>query len=374
MKVTLLQEKLSEGLKCAERVCPRSSSLPILNNLLLKTEDSFLCIEATDLEIGLRWWILSKNERKGKIALPAQLFSNFISLLPNEKLEMETINSLLKVKYENKEVKIKGFPAEEFPVIPRVEKENYISLPTNILCLGLDQLIGLTSTTTSRPEICGVYFCLEKNQLVMAATDSFRLGEKKFFLENPKEESFSFILPQKTAREIINIFSKEEKEVRLYFTPNQIMFEVLMEEVSRPKIQLISKLVEGEYPNYQEIIPKEFLTKLIINREELIDQIKLSSLFAKKTNEIKFKIDVKKQRIDIKCENPDTGEYKSSLLAKIEGNSLEIAFNYKFLLDGLTKTKSEEIVFGFQGEESAAMIKSPEKDDYLYIIMPMKAS
>jgi len=374
MKVTLLQEKLKEGLLAMERICSKSFSLPMLNNVLLKAEKNFLCLEATNLEIGLRWWILAKIEKEGKIALPCGLFSNFISLLPNKKLELETFESILKIKHNGKDTKIKGFSGDEFPIIPEAEKEHFISIDSPLFSQGLDQVVGLAGLSTSRPEISGVYFLLQKNQLVMAATDSFRLGEKKIFLENPLSQDFSFILPQRTAREIINIFGEREGLLKLYFSSNQVMAEFPMEEIPHPKIQLISKLIEGEYPNYQEIIPKKFETQMSIKKDDFLEQIKLASLFGKKTNELKLKIDSKNQKLEIFCQNPDIGEYKADLSGEIKGPGLEIAFNYKFLLDGLTKIKSPEIIFGLQGEDNAGIIKPRNAEDYLYVVMPMKGS
>jgi DNA polymerase-3 subunit beta len=374
MKLTLLQEKLKEGLAAVERICSKSFSLPMLNNVLLKAGKNFLCLEATNLEMGLRWWILAKTESEGKIALPSHLFSNFISLLPNKKLELETLGSILKIKHNGQETKIKGFSGDEFPIIPEVEKEHFISIDSKLFSQGLDQVADLTGSSASRPEISGVYFLLQKNQLVMAATDSFRLGEKKIFFENSLSQDFSFILPQRTAREIINIFGEREGIFKLYFSSNQIMAEFPMEEIPHPKIQLISKLIEGEYPNYQEILPKRFGTQLILKKDDLLEQIKLASLFAKKTNELRLKIDSKNQRLEFFCQNPDIGEYKSDLLGEIKGPGLEIAFNYKFLLDGLAKIKSPEIIFSLESEENAGLIKPKDAQDYVYVVMPMKGS
>jgi len=374
VKVTLLQEKLKEGLAPVERVCSKSFSLPILNNVLLKAEKNFLCLEATNLEIGLRWWILAKTEVEGKIVLPSGLFSNFISLLPNKKLDLEATESILKIKHNGEDTKIKGFSADEFPIIPEVEKEHFVSIDGKLFSQGLDQVASLAGLSTSRPEISGVYFLLQKNQLVLAATDSFRLGEKKIFFENPLGQDFTLILPQRTAREIINIFGEREGPLKLYFSPNQVMFEFPMEEIEHPKIQLISKLIEGEYPNYQEIVPKKFETQVILKKDEFLEQIRLASLFAKKTNELKLKIDPKNKKLEIFCQNPDIGEYKAGLSGEVKGSGLEIAFNYKFLADGLTKIKSPEIILGLQGEENAGVIKPKDEEGYLYVIMPMKSS
>ncbi len=373
MKITLLQEKLKEGLAVAERICSKSLTLPILNNILINVDKNFLCLEATNLEIGIKWWILAKVEKEGRVTIPSHLFSSFINFIPNENLDIESTEIFLKITHKNQTTQIKSFSAEEFPVLPVMEKENETFLiGSNSFCDSLNQIINIPSISTSRPEISGIYFLLQKNQIIMAATDSFRLGEKKVFLENPINKECSFILPQKTAKEVINIFSEKEGFLRIYLSPNQAVFEFPMEEVPHPKVQLISKLIGGEYPNYQEIIPKKLETQIILKRQEFIDQIKIASLFSKKTNEVKIKVDAKSQEVEIFSQNPEAGEYRASLFGEIKGGSLGISFNYRFLLDGLLGIKSPEVILGLNGEEGAAILKPNSTENYIYIIMPMK--
>lgn len=373
MKTTLLQEKLKEGMIAIERISSKSLSLPILNNVLIEATKNFVCLEATNLEIGLKWWILAKTEKEGKITTPSRFFSNFISLLPDEKIEMESTDSVLRIKHNNQDTQIKCFSGEEFPIIPKTEGEKKISIDNKSFCESLNQIVNIPSPSTSRPEISGIYFLLQKNQIVAAATDSFRLGEKKIFFEPPIDKEYSFILPQRTAREIINIFGEKEGFLTAYLSPSQVMFEFPMAEAPRPKIQLVSKLIEGDYPSYQEIIPKKFETQILLKKDGFIEQIKLASLFAKKTNEVRLKVDSKNQKIEIFSQNPDVGEYKTALSGEIKGPSLEASFNYKFLLDGLLSIKSPDIVFGLNGAEGAGVIKPSNSADHLYIAMPMKS-
>ena len=373
MKITLLQEKLKEGLAALERVAGKSLSLPILSNVLLKTEGNFLCIEATDLEIGLKWWILAKNEGEGKIAVPAQLFSHFVSLLPKGNLEIETTDATLRIKHNGRETQIKGFAGEDFPIIPQAKGGVTALINSRLFSQGLSQVAGFSAYSSSRPEICGVYFSLEKKQLTIAATDSFRLGEKKLPIENAGAEECSFILPQKTCREAISIFGEREGQLKLEASSNQVMFELPMEETDHPQIQLVSKLIEGEYPNYQEILPKKFSTQVIFKKEEILEQIRIASLFGKKTNEIKLKIASKEQKVRIFSQNPELGEYKADISAQIKGQNLEISFNSKFLAEGLSSIKGSEVFFGLNGPEGAAIIKpSDNTENYFYIVMPIK--
>ena len=375
MKAAILQEKLKEGLLVIERICSKSSTLPILNNILISASKNFLCLESSNLEIGIKWWILAKIEKEGSIAVPAHLFSSFINLITNEKLNLESAGTTLKIIEQNQSTSINGFSGEDFPILPIVEKENEAAIiGIDELCGGLSQIINIPAPFTSRPEVAGIYFLLQKNQIVLAATDSFRLGEKKLFPKNPPNKECSFILPQRTAKEIINIFNQKEGNLKIYLSPNQAAFEFSMEEVSHPKVLLISKLIEGEYPNYQEIIPPKTKTQIILKRQEFVDQIKLASLFSKKTNEIKLKINSKEKKLEILSQNPEAGEYRSSLLGETKGEPLDISFNHRFLLDGLLSIKSPEVILGLNGEEGAAVLKPNSDEGYIYIIMPMKGS
>jgi len=376
MKISVLQEKLKKGLNITERVSSKSLTLPILNNTLISTDSNFLNLSATDLEIGINWWTLSKTEKEGKIAIPSRLLLSFVNLLPNRQIDISTKDNDLNIECDNYKTKIKGFSSEDFPLIPKVNKEEFISVQASGFCKSLAQLVDIALPSTTRPEISGIYFKFQKDLLTMAATDSFRLGEKKVFLKGEKSisQEYSLILPQKTIREIINIFGEREKDLKIYFSPNQTMFEYLMEEASHPEIQVVSRLIEGEYPNYKEIIPSKFTAQLTLNKEDFVNQIKSASLFSGKVNEVKFKTNAKKNEIEILSQSVDVGDYKSSITGKVEGDDLEISFNHKYLLDGLSNIKSSDVLFELSGDSGPGVLKPVGDDTYLYVIMPIKAS
>ncbi len=300
MKLLILQEKLKEGLNIIERTSSKSLTLPILNNVLITAEKNFLNLAATDLEIGINWWALAKIEKEGKIAIPARLLSGFVGLLPNKKIKLEGQNQNLLIECENYKTQTKGLSADEFPIIPKITEGEFVSADSSIFCKSVSQVADIAVPSSTRPEISGVYFSFQKNLIIMAATDSFRLGEKKIFFKNnfSLSKNYSLILPQKTAKEIINIFGEDEGELKIYFSSNQIMFESLMPETKHPQIQLVSRLIEGEYPNYQEIIPQKYLTQLALDKNEFLNQIKSASLFSGKTNEIKIKTNLNKNEIE----------------------------------------------------------------------------
>lgn len=382
MKTVILKEKLKEGINTVERISEKSLTLPILNNVLISTEKNFLNLTTTDLEVGINWWSLVKTEKGGKIAVPARILSNFVNFLPNKPVELEVKDLTLKIKCDDYQTSIKGFNPEDFPIIPKVISNEKIVIKSQVFCQNLSRVVDVASFSSTKPEISGIYFLFQKNLIIMAATDSFRLGETRIFLESSKNsltKDCSLILPQKAAKEIINILGGENGDLTICFSPNQILFETGLTETSHPKIQLVSRLIEGEYPNYQEIIPKKSETKIQVSLSEIINQIKLSSLFSSKINEVKLKVDPKKNQLNIFSQNPDVGEYDSFLNAKIDGKPLEVSFNHRFLLDGLLniglgKEKEIEIILELNGSDKPGVIKAKGDESYLYLAMPIKTN
>lgn len=381
MKTTILKEKLKEGIGIVERISAKSLNLPILNNILFSVEKNFLNLSVTDLEIGIKWWALVKTESDGSIAVPSRILSSFINLLPNKQVTLEAKEFDLKIECENHETLVKGFNPEDFPIIPKVSSEERVSIDSRAFCRGLNQVVDIASFSSTKPEISGVYFLFQKSTITMAATDSFRLGEKKFLLSSPLSslsKDYSFILPQRAAKEIISIFGERDDDLTIYFSPNQVLFETSFKETSHPQIQVVSRLIEGDYPNYQEIIPKKYESQVVLSGEEFINQIKLASLFSGKNNEIKFKIDPKKNQVDLSSQSQDVGEYQSFLKGKIEGKPCEISFNHRFLIEGVLnmgfdKEKNSEIILELSGSEKPGVIRKKGDDTCLYLVMPIKS-
>jgi len=376
MKLTIPQEKLKQGLNITERVSSRSLTLPILNNILISTEKSFLNLSATDLEIGINWWVLSKVDKQGKITIPSRLLSSFVNLLPQENVEIEAKNNNLSIKCKNYKTEVKGLNAEEFPIIPKITDGESISIDNSVFCRDLNQVADIPVPSTARPEISGVYFSFQKNMITIAATDSFRLGEKKIYLKTDSslKKEYSLILPQKAVKEIVNILGEKEGELKIYFSSNQIIFEYPMEETPHPQIQIVSRLIEGDYPNYKEIIPNKYTTQLILDKNEFLNQVKTASLFSGKINEVKIKVNPKDNKIDVLSQSSDIGNYESSISGKVKGDAVEISFNHRFLLDGLASIKSSEIIFELNGDSGPGVLRPVDDETYLYVVMPIKAS
>jgi DNA polymerase-3 subunit beta len=374
MKVEILKENLKNGLGVVEKIVGKNLSLPILDNVLISTEDNFLNLSSTDLETAIKLWVLTKIVRKGKVVVPAKFLSSFVALLPEDKISLEEKKQGLYIECKSFKTQVQGFNPDEFPLIPEFKDADFLEVDNKKLCQGLAQVVDVASPSQSRPEISGVYFVFSKNTIKIAATDSFRLAEKTIVLDSPVKKDVVFILPQKPAREVINILDGKDGKVKIYFLPNQTMFEFPMKEASHPQIQVISRLIEGEYPNYEEIIPKKFKTQVVVKRDEFLSQVKTASLFAGRINEVKIKIDPTTKDVQISAQDPDLGESQSSIPAKIEGDLIEASFNHKFLIDGLQNIKSSEIIFDISKEEGPCLLKPVGDASYIYVVMPIKST
>ena len=373
MKIEILKENIKNGLNVVEKAAGKNLSLPILDNVLIGTEDSFLNLTSTDLETTIRLWILTKIIKKGKLAVNLKFLSNFVSFLPNEKIIIDAKGQDISVECGSLKTEIRGFNAEDFPIIPEFKESEHLEIDNKRFCEGLSQVVNIASSSQSRPEISGIYFSFLKNTLKIAATDSFRLAEKTILLQNSTQKERSFILPQKPAREIVNILDGKEGVLKIYFADNQTMFEFPMSETNHPQLQITSRLIEGEYPNYGDIIPQNFKSSGVLKKDDFLNQIKTASLFAGKVNEVRISVNPSKNEVGIFSKNPDVGESRSNVASKIEGEPIEVSFNYKFLIDGLMNIKSSEVFLGVSKEEGPCILKPVGDASYLYVVMPIKS-
>lgn len=373
MQIICLQENLKQALNITERIIGRNLTLPILNNLLLNTENNRLKISSTNLEIGIISWINGKIEKQGEITVPAKLLSNFVNNLPNKKIEIKVKGSQLYLKCENFRAMLNGLDAKEFPIIPKIKDKPLVRIKGGILKTNLSQVAEMASLSDSRPEISGVLMNFEKNTIKLAATDSFRLAEKIISRDQKEPINQSMIIPQRTIQELIRILGEkeavggnQEQEVEIILGGNQILFDL-------GDVQIISRLIEGQYPDYQQIIPKNFTTQATLVRTELINNIRVASLFSGKANNVRFFIRPKPALIEIFSKDTDVGENRSQIEAKIEGKELEIVFNCRYVLDGLNNIMSDKIVLGLNNNSSPAIIKPVGDASYTYLVMPIKA-
>lgn len=373
MKIEILKENLKTGLTIVERIIGKSLSLPILDNVLISTEDSFLNLISTNLETTIKFWVLTKIIKKGNMVVPAKFLSSYISSLPNEKIIIEQKDQSLHIECKNLKTQLQGQSPEDFPIIPKFESGDFLEIDNKKFCQALSCVVDVAAASQSRPEISGIYFSFSKNNMKMVATDSFRLAEKNITLGSPLGKDHSFILPQKPAREILNVLDEKDGMLKIYFSGNQVLFELPMQEVKHPQIHIISRLIDGEYPNYQDIIPTKFKTSLTLEKDEFLNQVKTASLFSNKTNDVKISARPEKGEVEIFAQSSQIGQNTSSVPAKIEGDALDVSFNYKYLVDGLLKIKSSEVMFDISKEEGPCILRPVGDASYTYVVMPIKS-
>jgi len=251
-----------------------------------------------------------------------------------------------------------------------------VKVDGGILKNAFSQVVEMTSVSESRPEISGVYIKFDKNLIRLAATDSFRLAEKNIEINSNSSakdlDGQSIIIPQRTIQELIRILTEKdssnkgsEKDVEIILSGNQILFDL-------GNTQVISRLIEGQYPNYQQIIPDDLQTQVIIKRDELINNIKIASLFSGKINDIRISINPKKSLVEVLSKDVDIGENKSQIEAKIEGKAIEVIFNYRYLLDGLNNILSDKVIIGLNSTAKPVVIRPVGDISYTYVVMPIK--
>ncbi|MDK2949110.1 MAG: polymerase subunit beta [Patescibacteria group bacterium] len=373
MNFTILAKELKKGLGFTEKITGKNLTLPILNNLLIESLPNFIKISSTDLEVGIEWWGPCKTEKEGSVVVPAKFLSQLAGTLPEEKINIKNKGNTLLIEGKNIKTQIKGFSSDDFPIIPKFLKDIYIEMEGKKLKEGLSSVVDMVSVSQVKPEISGVYFSFNKGSIKLVATDSFRLAEKtiKDDIKNLFEKEINFILPQKTTKELINILPEEEgKKIRIYFSESQVMFETFLPNSTHSEINLVSRQIDGEYPSYEEIIPKTSKTKIILNKDEFVKQIKMAGLFGGKTSEVLIKVGEKD--IEIKSQDDEIGESELSMPAITEGEGTKVSFNYRFILDALVNIKSSEISFEIQGNDGPALIKPVGDTSYLYVVMPIR--
>ncbi|MEK7634512.1 MAG: DNA polymerase III subunit beta [Patescibacteria group bacterium] len=373
MKFIILKKNLKDGLRSIEKINAENSNLPILKNFLIESFDNKIKISATNLELAVTSFISGKIIEEGGITIPLNIFNSIINNLSSERINLELLeNNKLLIKTDNYQAEIQGIKKEEFPIIPKIENiKNYIKIQNPILLNSLILIIN-SIALDGRPELAGALFDFQTTILKLATTDTFRLSEKTIIntqFESNIDKNFKTIIPIKTLQEVIKeIQNNEEEKTEIYFDQNQVLFKTKNTEI-------ISRLINGEFPDYQQIIPKIIDFEIMANTEEFINAIKLSSIFTDKFNEIKILLKEDLKNIEIFSFGQNIGGNRCLVPAKIKGSlggDLETAFNWKFLLDGVKNIKSENIFLGLNNSNKPAIIKSPEDNSWFYIIMPIK--
>lgn len=368
MKLVILKSNLKNGLDIVGKAIGTNLNLPVLGSVLIKAEGNQIQLSATNLELAIVRNVFGKVIEEGAAVVPYNTISSIVNNIASERVHLEkTRQGNLEFKTDNYTATIQGINEKEFPIIPKIEKKSGgIEIDVPVFRDSLAKVVIAGEATDLRPEIAGVLFVGESSSLKLAATDSFRLAEAKILgsqVRTKNKESFEVTVPIKTSQELVRAMDDEDI-VSFYVENNQALFET-------ENTALISRLIEGSFPDYSSIIPKDIDTKIVIKREELINALKLASSFASKSNDVRIKVKDKKV-IEVYSSDNAVGENNYLIPAKIDGPVVESIFNWKYLLDGVRAVIGKEIMLGLSGTDKPALIKDPGDDSYFYILMPIK--
>ena len=367
MKIISKQENLIKGLNKVSHLTGKNYNLPILNNILFKIEKGNIELSATNLEMGVKTNIRGKIEEDGCITVPARIITDYINLIDNDKnITLEIKENDLLISSSSWQTKIKTNPAEDYPLIPDVQEKNNIKIKLSDFKDVVSSVLFAASFDETRPELSGILFWFKDSKLTLAATDSYRLAEKTINIDKSLKEDEKIIIPLKTMQELVRIIGDEnDGDIILNFEENQVKF-------SFKETNIVSRLTEGEYPDYKQIIPNTFNIETEVNKQEIIKAIKAASLFTK-VGIFDITLNFSNQGLVIKAVNAQLGENVIKLnLDNYKGSEVAVVFNYKYLLDGFNNISSSKVKILINSASNPVVFKPISDIDYLYLVMPIR--
>lgn len=363
MKLQVTQENLAKALNTVAKIATTRNTLPILANVLLKTSDNRLSIAATNLDIAITHAVGSKIEKTGSITVPARLMQDFISSLPGGVLELKLDDNKLHISTDKYNSTINGISAEDFPEMPAIKDGVNWKIPAADLKKALQKVVFAASNDDTRPVLTGVYFSCPDGSILVAATDSYRLAEYKL---SKQKITTNFLVPSSAASDLLRIINDSDEDIHITHNDQQVLFKT-------GDITLVARLIEGNYPDYQKLIPAKFSTTAKIKREDFINITKVSALFARESaGSITIKADENKKTVSINAVASQLGENDAAADGEVSGSG-EVTLNSRYLIDALNAFSSDQVEFCFNGKLEPCIIRSADDPNYLHLIMPLRS-
>ena len=379
MDVTCLQEQLQRALSQVSRAIATKSSLPVLGNVYLKTREGRLRVAATNLEIGITTHVDAEIGEEGEVTVDARLLSEFVNTLPAGPVRLRAEPGRFNLQVQCGEGKhaikagINGLDPDDFPVIPSVEEDGFTALvdPQSLREM-ISQVEFAAASDESRPVLAGVLARFDGQSLVLAAADGFRLAVREGRLLEPIAERLDAIVPARAIRELARILGDRTEPVRLAITPNRSQLLVRVDET-----EFLSRLIDGTFPDYRQIVPREFNTRLDIGRDALLHAVRRASFFARDNNDVvRLAVSESEQAgepgsLEVSANAAERGSSQSFVDAVVRGPETQIAFNARYLVDVLSVLRNGQVTIGMNGSNQAGVVRLPEDDEYSHVIMPM---
>jgi len=373
MKFSCLQENLNRGLSCVGRAAASRTTLPITNNVLLAAEEGRLKLIATNLEMAISCWIGAKVEEEGAITVPAKLLNEFVASLPNDKIDVSLAarTKTLQMKCARFEARISGIDAKEFPPIPTAEEGIATKVEAEAMCQGIMQTVFAAAADESRPVLTGIYAEFEDKLLTLAAADGFRLAVYKLPLAAAVKQKTAAIIPARALAELNRLAADQEEaiEIKLNTTKSQILFRL-------KDVELVSQLVQGNFPQYSQLIPQSYNTRAVVDVAQFLRATKTASIFARDGSGIvRLTISPGAKaaagKLTIAAKSEEIGDDTGEIDAAVEGEEAKIAFNGKYLTDVLNVLHQQQVALEVTSPSSPGVIKPVGVDNYIHVVMPM---
>lgn len=372
MKVSVLQENLSKALVLVSRSVASKAQLPVLNNVLIATDKGRLKLSATNLETGINFWLGAKIEKDGAISIPAKILTEFVSSLPAERVDLEAKENTLSINCGSFKANFMGISAGEFPAVPTLKDKETVLLSSTDLLKSVSQVAFAAAQDEGRPVLTGVLLTIREGKLVLAATDGYRLSFKKMEetkgIEEVKEFKKGLIIPGRTLVEVTKIITNQDQERGIGLTitsnSNQVIF-------SSNEAEVVSRLIEGSFPEFEKIIPEKGTTKVIMETENLMRAVRTASIFARESANI-VRLKIGKSGVTVSANAPQLGDNMVGVEAKVEGEENKIAFNSRYLLDFLNVISAEQISLEMTSPLNPGIFAPLGDKSFLHIIMPVR--
>lgn len=363
MKVECEIDKIKNGILLAEKITGKNLTLPVLSSILLEATNKSLKLKAMNLSLGIEIEIPAKILEEGTLAISGNsLASVFSNIIQKENIILEGEEGNLLIKTKKNKIKLKGMPYEDFPTIPVVAGDSF-EIESKKIIEGIKSVYYSASVSDIKPEISSVYIYSEESDLVFVSTDSFRLAEKKIKLKK-SIENFNVLIPFKNIAEIMRVIGENNQNINICFNKNQISF-------SLDNIYLTSRIIDGIYPDYRQIIPKESKTEVVLLKQDLLNALKISNIFSDKFNQLNLSINTKDKIFEFSSSNNDVGENKTYLDAVLKGEDINLSFNYKYFLDAFASLSTDSVSIKLDGPQKPMVINSVSDNSFTYLIMPM---
>ena len=374
MKVTLLQENLARGLGIVSRAVSPRSTLPVLANILIATDEGRLRLSATNLEMGITCWIAARIEDEGSTTVPARTFADLVNTLPGDQvaLNLDTSTQTLNVRSGTSTNDIKGIDAQEFPPLPVPDMEGAVQLNVVDFREMIHQVAFAASTDEARPVLMGVLVIVEGDQITMAAADGFRLSVRSATLSGPASQPVNIIVPARALSELARIASDGDETISMVVPKGrgQVIFRV-------KDVELVSQLIDGTFPDYQQIIPRSYKSRTLIATSSLLKACKQAEIFARDGSNV-ARLDIKAahgemepSEVEISATSEETGKNETIVEATVDGNGVLIAFNVKYLREALEVIRTPNVALETSAANAPGVIRPVGEDDFLHVIMPM---